>query len=225
MKILHISDTHGMHGLLNIPNDIDMIIHSGDCSNTNNPYFNLQEVLNFIEWYSTLNVKYKIFVPGNHDVSIEKRLITPGDITAKGIIYLENSFTQIEGLTIWGTPITPEFGIGWAWNKSRDKMHKIWDKIPVDTDIVISHGPPKGVMDLSYDRQNKLEFCGCSNMKKKILQLQPKLCLFGHIHSCQDIINAGTMKLSSYQTIFSNGSVATDGKFGTLTSQGNILEI
>ena len=58
-----------------------------------------------------------------------------------------------------------------------------------------------------------------------MLDLKPKLCLFGHIHNCEDIINAGIMKLSMRDTIYSNGSVVTDGKFGKLSSNGNIIEI
>jgi hypothetical protein len=49
--------------------------------------------------------------------------------------------------------------------------------------------------------------------------------LFGHIHNCKDIINAGMQKLSICDTWFSNGSVVTDGKFGKLSSNGNIIEI
>jgi len=139
MKIWHISDTHTLHGFLKIPDGIDMIIHSGDVSNPSSPYLNEPEVLNFLEWFSSLDIKYKIFVAGNHDTSIEKRLVTPGQIHAKGIIYLENSSTQIGGINIWGTPCTPEFGVGWAWNRKREKMFKVWDSIPDDTDIVISH--------------------------------------------------------------------------------------
>lgn len=227
IKIWHISDTHGMHGWLKEPEGIDIVIHSGDCSNHSNPYLNEQEVLNFLEWYSLLPIKHKIFVAGNHDTSIEKRLVTPADIAAKGIIYLENASTQIEGLNIWGTPITPEFGTGWAWNKKRDKMYKVWNSIPENTDIVISHGPPKGVLDLSYNRNNDLEYCGCSNMKKKVLELQPKLCLFGHIHNFKEITNSGTMTVYGCKTIFSNGACAHDGKFGNINyfNHGNIIEI
>jgi hypothetical protein len=58
-----------------------------------------------------------------------------------------------------------------------------------------------------------------------MLSLNPKLVCFGHIHNCEDIINAGTMKLSVSDTIYSNGSVVTDGKFGKLSSNGNIFEL
>lgn len=225
MKIWHISDTHTFHGLLTIPDGIDMVIHSGDATNPKDPYQNKPEMENFIFWFSKLPIKWKVFVAGNHDTSIEKKLITKLDFTSNGIIYLENDFTEIEGIKIWGSPVTPTFGTGWSFNKNRAKTHELWSKIPDGTDIVITHGPPKGVLDLSYDYKNQLEFCGDSALKKKMISLNPKLCLFGHIHNCEDIINAGTMKLSATDTIFSNGSVVTDGKFGQLSSNGNIFNI
>ncbi len=112
MKIFHFSDSHTYHGLLTIPEGIDMIIFSGDCSNPRDPYPNKLEVENFIYWYSKLPIKHKIFVAGNHDVSIERNLITKMDFQSNGIIYLENDYTEIEGFKIWGSPITPTFGVG-----------------------------------------------------------------------------------------------------------------
>jgi len=225
MKIWHISDTHTYHGLLDIPKDIDMVIHSGDCSNPQDVVKSHSEILDFIYWFGMLPIKHKVFVAGNHDVAIERGWITRDHFIKEGIIYLQNESITIDGITIWGSPYTPSFGSGWAFNKKREKLHDLWATIPDNADIVVTHGPPKGVLDLSYDHSNKLEYCGCSAFKKRMLQLQPKLCLFGHIHNCQDIINAGTLKLSAYPTIYSNGSVVTDGKFGLLSSNGNILEI
>ena len=79
MKIWHVSDTHTYHGLLNVPDDIDIVIHSGDCSNPSNPYNNEPEVRDFIHWFKSLPIKHKIYVAGNHDTSIEKGLITKKD--------------------------------------------------------------------------------------------------------------------------------------------------
>ena len=224
MKIWHFSDTHTYHSLLNIPENIDIAIFSGDCSNPRDPYKNEHEVLEFLDWYKELPIKYKIFIAGNHDSSIEKRLVDGLLIGCKGIIYLENSDVTIEGLKIWGSPYTPTFG-EWAFMKARDKLYNVWQSIPSNSDIVVVHGPPKGIMDYSYSREGKLEMCGCSALLKRILNIEPKLFLSGHIHNNEDIINAGTLKLSAYKTIFSNGSVVTDRKFGKLTSNGNILEI
>jgi len=226
MKIWHISDTHTYHGLLDIPKDVDMVIHSGDCSNPQEIVKSHSEILDFINWFSMLPIKYKVFVAGNHDVAIERNWITRDHFIEKDIVYLQNESITLDGVNIWGSPYTPSFGSGWAFNRKRDKLHDLWATIPDDTNIVISHGPPMGILDLSYSAYgNKLENCGCTAFKKRILQLQPELCLFGHIHNCEDLINAGTTKLSAYKTIYSNGSVVTDGKFGKLSSNGNILEI
>lgn len=187
---------------------------------------NEPEVHEFLDWFSSLPIKYKIFIAGNHDTSIERGLIKSDYIFSKGITYLENSYVTIEGLKIFGSPLTPTFGVGWAFNKTRPKLERIWRNIiELDTDIIVTHGPPKGILDISFDRDSNLERCGDKSLLNRILEVKPKLSLFGHIHNCEDIINQGTLKLSNLDIIFSNGSVVTDGKFGKLSSNGNILEI
>ena len=225
MKIWHISDTHTYHGLLTVPEGIDMVIHSGDATNPRDPYASEQEMLNFISWFGSLPIKHKVFVAGNHDLCIERNLITKIDFMKNGIVYLENDYAEVEGIKIWGSPFTPTFGQGWAFNKKRSALHDIWKEIPDDVDIVVVHGPPKGILDLAYHQLNCIEFCGDEALRKRMYLLNPKLCLFGHIHNGEDIINAGTMKLSIGDTIYSNGSVVTDGKFGKLSSHGNKFEI
>ena len=225
MKIWHISDTHGYHDLLTIPDGIDLVIHSGDCSNPRDPYNNEPEVRNFIDWYKELPIKHKIYVAGNHDTSIEKGLVTKKDFADYNIIYLENEYVTIDGIKIFGSPHTPQFG-NWAFMKERHKLDRFWKvAIHKPCDIIVVHGPPKGCLDKSYDRNNNMESCGDKSLLNLVLEMQPAYMMFGHIHNCKDIINAGMLKLSSYDTWFSNGSVVTDGKFGKLTSNGNIVEI
>lgn len=225
MKILHISDTHSYHKLLAIPDDIEMIIHSGDFSDYKDYYKNEPEAKDFLNWYGNLNIKYKILIAGNHDAM---PAINPTEFKSLcdyyNIIYLENDFVEIEGLKIWGSPLTPSFG-NWYFMKNRGKLFDIWKEIPDDTDIVVVHGPPKGILDYSYNRDGTLERCGCSALRNRMINLKPKLVCFGHIHSCEDIINAGTLKLSIGDTIYSNGSVVTDGRFGKLSSNGNIFDL
>jgi Icc-related predicted phosphoesterase len=196
MKIWHISDTHTYHGLLKVPEGIDMVIHSGDATNPRDPYASEQEMLNFISWFGSLPIKHKVFVAGNHDLCIERNLVTKIDFMKNGIVYLENDYAEVEGIKIWGSPFTPTFGQGWAFNKKRSALHDIWKEIPDDVDIVVVHGPPKGILDLAYHQLNCIEFCGDEALRKRMYLLNPKLCLFGHIHNNEDIINAGTMKLS-----------------------------
>jgi len=230
MKILHISDTHGYHS--SFPESrfegIDVVVHSGDCSNYRDPYRNEPEVRNFIEWYKNVPVKHKIYVAGNHDTSIERRMVTPGDFAAAGIIYLENQGTTIDGVKFWGSPITPTF-FDWAFMKARDKTHKVWAQIPDDTDVLIVHGPPKGVRDLSFNRDGELEMCGCSSLMKRCYALKDtlKLVCFGHIHNMDGVdTNQGVAHYSRVKTVYSNAACVYDGRFDLgLTSHGNILEL
>lgn len=224
--IHHISDTHCLAASLKLPDNIDILIHSGDASNSKMKFANEVEMLDFLNWYEKAPAKYKIFVAGNHDTSVEKNLITRKDFESAGIIYLENSSTEVLGFNIFGTPVTPSYGEGWAFNKKRDKMHEIWDKVPEDTDIIISHGPPKGILDLSLDRDNRLEQCGDLSFRKCTDRIKPKLVCFGHIHNHKGCLNSGYTKLSDMDTIFSNGTCVVDGKFDLgLTSYGNTFEL
>ena len=225
LKIWHISDTHTFHEMLSVTKNIDIVIFSGDCSNPQNTLQSSFEVLTFLKWFGQLPIKHKIFVAGNHDVSIERKMILKNDFTDNGIIHLWDEEIVIEGMKIYGSPYTPSFGVGWAFNKDRGKLHKVWENIPEDTDILVTHGPPKGVLDLSYSRDGKLEFCGDVSLKKRIRQLQIKLVCFGHIHNCEDITNQGYIKLADHDTIYSNGSIVTDGKFGKINNNGNIFTL
>jgi len=224
MKIWHISDTHSYHKFLEIPEDIDMVIHSGDFSNYHDVLKNEPEALNFLSWFAALEIKHKVLIAGNHDafaIFLKFKELCIG----LGVTYLENTEVVIDGLKIWGSPYTPQFG-NWHFMKSRAKIGRVWQSIPDDTDIIVTHGPPKGILDISEDRYHSIEFCGCSALKKRVLKMPNlKLMCFGHIHNNTDIINAGTMNLSTSDTIFSNGSVVTDGKFGRLSSNGNIIEL
>lgn len=225
MKIWHISDTHGYHRLLTDIPDVDIVIHSGDCSNYRDPYRNEAEVRDFIHWYKELPIKNKIYVAGNHDTSIEAKLVRKEDFEGYNITYLENEFAYIEELTIFGSPYVPTFG-QWSFMKERYKLDRIWQSWDFrKTDIMITHGPPKGVLDLSFNRDRNLERCGDKSLLNAVKKGNPKLHLFGHIHNNGEIENAGTRKIHGLDTIFSNGSVVTDRKFGKLTSNGNIFEI
>jgi Icc-related predicted phosphoesterase len=223
MKIWHISDTHSFHGLLEVPEDIDMVIHSGDFSNYKDFYKNEPEARDFLVWYASLKIKHKILIAGNHDAypathGIQFRLLCK----EYNIIYLENEYVTIDGIKIFGSPHTPTFG-DWYFMKQRSKLNEVWDKCDEDIDIFVVHGPPKGILDKSYSRSGELEMCGCRALFNHMIRIKPKLCLFGHIHNTDDLLNQGTYKMGGFPTTYSNGSVVTDGKFGRLSSNGNIL--
>jgi len=224
VEIWHISDTHSFHELLSVP-EVDLVIHSGDFTNYHSVIKNEQEALNFLHWYGSLNIKYKLLIAGNHDsYAFSLSRIFKEQCNKYNIIYLENESVEIEGVKIFGSPITPTFG-DWYFQKNRNKLERFWNIIPKDSDIVVTHGPPKTILDLSYNRFGSLEFCGDRPLLNRLKEINPKLSLFGHIHNCSDIVNAGTRTIPGLDTIFSNGSIMTDRKFGKLTSNGNIFEI
>lgn len=225
MRIWHISDTHCMHDLLHIPNDIDMVIHSGDCSNSRDSHINNNEIRYFIDWFTELPIREKIFVAGNHDVSIERRMVLQSDFLSRDINYLENDFVVINDIKIWGSPYTPSFGRGWAWNMARHKIKSVWDTIPEDTDIIVTHGPPKGILDITTNFDSELEFCGCANLRKAIFKIKPKLCCFGHIHDKEDCKNSGIKLISNLNTVFSNATMISDGADAEKVSDGNVIDI
>lgn len=221
MKIWHFSDTHGYHERLFVPKNIDVAIFSGDCSNYRSFADNSVEVQKFLDWYSQINIAIKIMIAGNHDTSIEAKIFNITSIDDLGITYLENSDVSVNGLKIWGSPYTPTFA-NWAFMKARHKMSMIWNMIPKDTDILVTHGPPKGILDLNTE----VERCGCNALRNKIFDIKPTVHLFGHVHNNRNLVlNAGTFKASGVDTLFSNGSVVVDGDFGGHMFNGNVVEV
>ena len=236
MKIWHISDTHENAHKLIIPEDIDIVIHSGDAANRKDPYRNESELRSFIEWYGSLDIPHKVYVAGNHDTSLEAGLITRKEIKSKGITCLHNESVEINGFKIWGSPYVHQYGT-WSYMLPPEKLKDIWDMIPEDTDIVVTHGPPLGILDLTHDSRIKYNaenisdhyrLCGCKHLAKKIDDINPILHCFGHIHNSEPgtgVINSGTKVKSGSRTIYSNGTCSTDRMWGEITSHGNIIDI
>lgn len=235
MRIWHISDTHGHHKQLRIPENIDLVIHSGDATNYRDPYRNENEMHSFLTWFSKLPIENKIFVAGNHDTSIDKGLILKEDMKhSMNIAYLYMETIEVMGFKIWGSPYVPRYG-DWAFMKPRSKMmDKVWAHIDESADIIVTHTPPKGILDYSnrriYDPKinttvNIVEDCGCLSLLKTINKVNPKLHCFGHIHSTRNIQNTGTRTVPGLQTIFSNASCCMDGEKDRMTFNGNIIEL
>lgn len=172
MRIVCISDTHNKHRQCNIPEG-DLLIHAGDISSRGR----IEEIIEFDQWMGTLPHSDKIIIAGNHDFLFERNPLLARSLI-RNAHYLEDSGIVLKGFKIWGSPITPWF-FNWAFNRWRGtQIKKHWDKIPDDTDILITHGPPKGILDQTFSKSK----VGCSQLMKAVLRVQPKLHIFGHIH-------------------------------------------
>jgi Icc-related predicted phosphoesterase len=208
--------------MLDVP-VVDMALFAGDESNHKIPAVNFHECMDFLVWYSTLDIEYKVYVAGNHSTAIDCKMITRNMIEDLGLIYLEHESVEIEGIKIFGSPYTPRFGVGWGFNVNRDRLHDYWQEIPDDTSILITHGPPKGILDLSVNRDGYFEQTGCTALYKRVLELQCDYNIFGHIHDERGCNNAGMLKLNNCVTTFINASVV-DLKH-RLVNNGEIIDI
>ena len=174
MKFVTISDTHGQHNNLKLP-QADVIIHAGDITKSGNK----EETVEFLTWFAELPFTYKIFIAGNHDFFFEESSEAEiKNLIPLNVIYLCNSSVIINGIKIWGSPITPYF-FNWAFNRHRgDDISRYWDLIPNDTNILITHGPAFSILDKTA---RKLDV-GCEDLLNRIQEVKPKYHICGHIH-------------------------------------------
>lgn len=195
MKFITIADTHSQHKKLDLPTG-DVIIHAGDISSRGNE----NEVIDFLNWFTNIDFKHKIFIAGNHDFYFER---TPQEeikkIIPDNIIYLNDSGTTIDNIKIWGSPVSPWF-FDWAFNRQRgEEIKKHWDLIPSDTKILITHGPVFGKLDLTLDGQR----VGCKDLLEKVQEINPTFHICGHIHEAYG-------QITDSKTNFINASVLNE---------------
>lgn len=198
MKILHLSDTHGKHHLLkNLP-AADIIIHCGDMSMAGTG----KEVNDFVKWFGGLDYEYKIFIAGNHDDCLDgkkpeviQRFLPPN------CHYLYNSGIEIEGIKFWGVPLfmSDDFCV---------RSPQIMAQIPTDTDILVTHRPPYGILD-----DNTF---GCPDLLLAVFKINPRYHLFGHIHCAYGVEK-------SKNTTFVNGALSNENY--ALVNKPVLLEI
>lgn len=177
--IVAISDTHLRE--FDVPNG-DILIHCGDSLMRGD----VTEMMKFSKWWNSLPHPVKIFVPGNHDWLFSRNYPLARSM-------LENTHTlidktiKIEGIKVHGSPRTPEF-CGWAFMHNdlpsdniyddENNLGKYFDLIPEGLDILISHGPPYGVLDDAPSGPH----VGSKELRKAIERAKPKYVLAGHIH-------------------------------------------
>ncbi len=177
MKIACISDMHTQYEKLDMP-DADILVIAGDIE----IFDRLSQLMRFGNWLVSLKkiYKYIIVIGGNHDFFLQRNPgISKELFEENGIIYLENSGITIEGIKFWGSPITPTF-YDWAFMADRGKeIRRYWEMIPDNTDVLITHGPPRGIMDLvPHDGFH----AGCDDLLNRVKEICPRLHIFGHIH-------------------------------------------
>jgi Icc-related predicted phosphoesterase len=198
-KITLISDTHQKHNQLSTtkslrkmdqPLDLpggDILIHAGDFMSSG---YNQMEAVMFFQWFDEINnYDTKVLIAGNHDRWIQdeneeaRRLISDFYPT---IEYLQDEgmglydMDEDYSIKLYGSPWQPEF-CNWAFNLPRngEEMKARWDAIPDNTDILVTHGPPFGHLDIPGGNTIRV---GCEMLRYRVDEIKPKIHVFGHIH-------------------------------------------
>jgi predicted phosphodiesterase len=177
MRIVLISDTHGLHRRIGPVPDGDLIVHAGDCTDRGEA----EDTSDFLDWFQALPHRHKVLIAGNHDFLFERDPARAESLIPPEVSYLRDSGTEVGGIRIWGSPWQPWFH-DWAFNLERgDELAAKWRLIPADTDLLVTHGPPHGVLDQTIDRPPR--WVGCEALTARLAELPSvRLHVFGHIH-------------------------------------------
>lgn len=201
-----ISDTHQCEREADIP-PADILIHAGDFTMFSK---SLAAIENFNEWLDSVPCRHKLVVPGNHEFFLE------ADPSRRSLLsnatVLINERIEIDGLRIWGSPATMLFSGAFGLSKAADRRG-LYATIPKDTDILISHGPPYGILDCSPDSDHH---AGCPELLEAVQRIKPKLHVFGHIHGSHGTIEQGG-------TLFANAALL--GPEGDLAHQPIVIRM
>ena len=164
VRVVHISDTHMRHdSYLNLLPEGDILIHTGDFTSvTWRRHFDRHDLNKSIDLIDTFfeklsGFKHKILVAGNHEISFSSKNKQYIMDNLKHVTYLQDSGVKVLGLNIYGSPWNAKRWTSHANGFARSWGHfeHRWDSIPVDTDILATHMPPNGILDLA---QKKLKF-------------------------------------------------------------------
>ena len=207
VRFVIISDTHTRHRSLTIP-DGDVLIHCGDWSNYRTSH---QDHLDFDVWLGEQTHKHKLIVAGNHEIGLPRH---PPDVQAlfSNAICLYDQPYEVEGIQLYGAPGIPARSFFYRANYMQySNAVEKWNGIPINTDILITHTPPRFVLDYGQHktgcwREGDLE------LLNRVMSVKPKVHCFGHNHD-----EAGVMRVSHSidtpmspgdSTLFINASMA-----------------
>lgn len=193
MKIVLLSDTHGGHEGLRIP-ECDLLAHAGDWSR----HGTIDEAIAFFEWFGAQPARARIATAGNHDVIAETDAERIRALAEKnGVFWKIEAGCELVGMKIWASPYSPRHG-SWAFQAERgNALRAHWDAIPEHLDLLITHAPPYGIGDSLLDGRH----VGCEALREIVLQRAPRLHLFGHVHEAH-----GETRLDGVRTHFVNAS-------------------
>ena len=184
LTIAAISDTHGRHHELDLSQyPADVLVHAGDW--TGGRDLGLSETQDFLDWFSQQPYNHLICIAGNHELQVEaseeqfRELL----LMYPNITYLQDSGVTIDNINFYGSPYSNKF-YDWAFMEEEFYLRYRWDKIPDDTNVLITHGPAYGCLDVVERNYGVDPHVGSKSLHYRKLALQDslKLHISGHIH-------------------------------------------
>ena len=175
MRLVIISDTHTRHEELETLAG-DVLIHCGDFCN--GFIQNESDLFEIDRWFGEQPFERILCTGGNHDFVAQQRRES-GEPVFENAIYLEGEAYEYGGLTFYGAPWIPRLE-GWAYCLPDDELAEQWKRIPQDTDVLITHTPPAGILDIPSAGHS----VGCSSLRAAIEDLPSlRIHCFGHVHA------------------------------------------
>lgn len=199
IDILHLSDTHGQHKNLKSLPEADVIVHSGDFTFAGSE----EEAYDFMNWFCNLPYKHKIFIAGNHDMCMYGEDHIDG--LSRNVHYLYNNSVVIDGIKFYGIPMFME-------DCMDGNLDVFINNIPDDTDVLITHMPPKGTCDLANYGKGP-EHRGNATLAELLKKLHPTCHLFGHEHDAygktikENVIYSNACVVDSRYNLINNPTI------------------
>ena len=170
IRIVCISDTHNQQPLL--PQG-DILVHAGDLSQSGS----VAEIQTQIDWINSQQHQHKIVIAGNHDIAFASEAERE-KINLKNIQYLQDNSTKVQirdrSLNLFGSPWTRKHG-NWCFQYGTAESRFWSGKVPVQTDVLITHMPPQFHLDLDGS--------GDRSLLDEVQRTRPLLHVFGHLHA------------------------------------------
>lgn len=136
----------------------------------------------FFPWCRENGDKQIVVTAGNHDKFLFRRWAQGRPIDwPQNVHYLIDDSETIGGIKFYGTPWCPNDREG-RFECSERKLKQLFEKMPDDVDILVSHTPPyipgNGI-DANEDGCHE----GSKELTEAILRKRPHFVVCGHVHS------------------------------------------